>query len=148
MLDKASRPDEATLALREAASVAARDPGLYRRLGDRYRRAKDAEEAERAFTNMVEVMPHESDGHHNLAEVRESQARWTDAAHHWREVIRIRSSEPTGHVRLAKVLIRAGKPDEARPVIDTLRRTAWPERFGNIADEIRQIEELARKAKK
>jgi len=146
LLDRASHSVEATLALREAASVAARDPGLYRRLGDRYLRVKDAQEAERAFTNMVEIMPHESAGHLQLAEVREKQRRWTDAAHHWREVMRIRTKEPTGYIRLVKVLIRSGKLDEAQPVIETLRRTTWPDRFSNVAKEIRQIEQLMRKA--
>ena len=66
--------------------------------------------------------------------------RWDDAAYHWRQVIRIRTQEPTGYVHLVRVLIESGQIDNARAVLDDLRSREWPPRFDAVEKEIRQLE--------
>jgi len=75
-----------------------RNVETFAQLGERLK--ADARQQERALTGMVEMKPNEADSHAKLAEIRERQNRWPDAIHHWRHVVRIRSLEPTGLVRL------------------------------------------------
>ena len=59
-----------------------RDLNLYQELGKRYADQGKNEEAERAFTSIIEMMPTELPA--MMLRVRESQNRWKDAAH-WEE---------------------------------------------------------------
>jgi tetratricopeptide (TPR) repeat protein len=138
--DRAREPALAAEALLNAARTAAHDPELYGDLGRRWQKAEDRGAAERAFTNIVEMQPNESESHALLAGIREEQRRWDDAAYHWRQVIRIRTQEPTGYVHLVRVLIESGQIDNARAVLDDLRGREWPPRFDAVEKEIRQLE--------
>ena len=108
------------------------DLSRYVDLGRRLRALEELERSERALTTAVELSAHESEGHRLVAGVREEQERWEDAAEHWRHVTRIRTKEPEAYVRLARVLIRLDRLDEAREVAHHLRATSWPSRFGNV----------------
>ena len=74
---------------------------LCRSLGKRYADLGRSADAERAYASIVELLPNEAEGHAMLAEIRQEQDRWPEAARHWQEVVRIRRLEPTGLLRLA-----------------------------------------------
>jgi tetratricopeptide (TPR) repeat protein len=91
---------------------------------------------------MVEMLANESESHAALAGVRQHQGRWEDAQHHWRQVIRIRSQEPTGYLNLARIQIRQKEWGAARETCRTIIGRKWPDRFG---DARREAEQLLRK---
>jgi predicted Zn-dependent protease len=105
----------------------------------RWTNAQQPDEAERAYTNMVEVMPNESEGHQALAKVREKQNRWEDAAWQWREVIRVRTKEPTGYLGLAQALIHLKRWNEASKITGELIKTDWPDHFGDVKSQADQL---------
>ncbi|MBI2932083.1 MAG: tetratricopeptide repeat protein, partial [Planctomycetes bacterium] len=146
-LDAAGKRQEATVELLAAVAVAGHDVAIPKELGDRWKNAGDPGEAERAYTNMVEVSAGESEGHEALARVRESEARWPEAEAQWHQVIRVRTNEPAGYVGLARVLIQMRKWDEARAIVDKLRTTSWPSRFGDVRSAANEIEELLKSRK-
>jgi tetratricopeptide (TPR) repeat protein len=117
-----------------------RDIELYKDLGRRLVALEQPLQAERAYTSLVEMLPHESEGHAALAEIRQTQNRWADAADHWRQVAEIRALEPTGLVRLAEAQIQLEQWDEALATLRKLDTTVWPSRFGNIHDQVRNLE--------
>ncbi|TAH39368.1 MAG: hypothetical protein EYC70_00875 [Planctomycetota bacterium] len=131
-LDQAGRRGEAAAQALEWARAAGHDFSLYLKHADRLAELLGREAAERAYTNVVEAGAQESESHELLAQAREEQGRWLDAASEWRQVVRIRTQEPTGYLGLARALIRAGREDEAREVVRTLLETAWPEHFGDV----------------
>ena len=104
---------------------------LWMALGQRFEDLENKEQAERAFTHLVEISAQESEGHRALAQLRESQKRWDEAVQSWRHVVRIRSREPAGWIELAEALIAAGRLEEAGEVVDHLSRFEWPSRFGD-----------------
>jgi tetratricopeptide (TPR) repeat protein len=130
--DGMRRPDLAADALLAWSRTAGHELGLFEDLGRRLVAIDQLQRSERALTMLVELSPHESEGHQKLAEIRERQARWEQAADHWRHVTRIRSAEPTGYLGLARSLIRQGRFDEAREFIQHLRSNRWPEHFGDV----------------
>lgn len=143
-LDAGGHPDDATARLRALARRKGHDLALFEELGKRLEKAERQDAAERAFTSLVEMSAHESEGEAMLARVRERQQRFQDAARAWRQVIRIRSREPQGYLGLAGALIRAGEDTEAREVLDTLLRETWHPRFGDVRWEARKLEKELR----
>ena len=67
-----------------------------------------------------------------LAKVREKQCRFLEAADEWKQVIRIRTKEPTGYLGLACALIEGGRKQDAEDVLKVLRRESWHPRFGDV----------------
>ena len=115
-----------------------RDGALY---ADLAARLKDDETAqERAHTSIVEMQPHESESHTRLAEIRQKQNRWDDAIRHWEHVVRIRSLEPTGLLRLTTAQIHEKRWDAARATLKRLSDKSWPPRFSDVDDQVRQLE--------
>lgn len=96
--------------------------------------------SERAATTLIEASPNEAENHQALAEWRQQQNRWKDAAQHWQRVAELRSLEPTGLLRLAAAQIKIDDLAGAKRSIETLRNTSWPPRFGNVTNEIRELE--------
>jgi cytochrome c-type biogenesis protein CcmH/NrfG len=88
---------------------------------------------------IVEMQPNESESHTMLAEVRQSQDRWPEAIEQWKEAARIRSLEPTGLLRLAEAQIHENLWEDARQTVDRLLRQDWPNRFGNIHQQARNL---------
>ena len=140
-LDAAGRSDEAEVAQIAFARASGRKLAPWQSVFDRRVELGRAAAAERAATELVEMMPLESEGHAALAEIREQAERWEDAAFQWQEVASIRSKEPTGFLRRAKALIRAGKADVAREVIRHLKSTNWPDRFEDVEKQVRKLED-------
>ncbi|MCC6741658.1 MAG: hypothetical protein IT452_21650 [Planctomycetia bacterium] len=137
--DNMGARDRATAQLLESAKLTGHSVELYKDLGKRFASLKKTAEAERAFTNLVEMMPQESESHEALAAVRREQSRWADEALQWRHVIRIRSREPGGYLGLARALIAADETKEAREVLEKVVTTDWPARFDNARNEAREM---------
>ena len=78
-------------------------------LAQRFAAQGDAKQAERAYATIVETLPNESESHAMLAEVREKQSRWSDAAAHWSRVAEIRKLEPTGLLKLGQRTVATQK---------------------------------------
>ena len=136
----------------ESIALSPRNIALLKDLGVRYEKLGREEEAERARTNLVEALPNESEGHTMLAEIREAQKRWNEAARHWTMVAEIRALEPTGLQRLAKAQLKLGELDAAKTTLKTLLAKEWPSRFGNVHSKARKtlaaVEKAAREREK
>jgi tetratricopeptide (TPR) repeat protein len=142
--DKRERPDQALAQLLELAKLSGHDSKVYEEIGKRWAGLGKSGEAERAFTNIIEMLPNESEGHEALAKIRESQNRWEEAAAEWRQVIRARTKEPTGYIGLANTLFQMKRWAEAKKVTAEILKTDWPERFGDIKSQVREMELQAR----
>ncbi|MBI2195349.1 MAG: hypothetical protein HYU36_25490 [Planctomycetes bacterium] len=127
--------------LLDFAELARRDMELYRDLARRFGEMGRKEEAERALTSIVEMLPQESESHAMLAEIRQVQNRWPDAIVQWEQVARIRSIEPTGHLKLAEALIHEKRWKEAKETVKTLLGKTWPQRFGDVHAQAMQLGE-------
>ncbi|HVS19791.1 MAG TPA: hypothetical protein VMT18_14395, partial [Planctomycetota bacterium] len=138
-LDACGRAEEAAQAALERARRAGHDVGLWRELGRRLAELERADESERAHTNLAEVLPNESEGHRALAEVRQAQGRWEEAAESWSQVSRVRSSEPTGDLGRTRCLIELGRTTEARRLLESIQSTEWPERFGSVKRDVEAL---------
>ena len=143
--DKQGNKEAAILALLQAAETARRDIKLYQDVG--HRLADQPKEAERAYTSIVEVTPNESEGHALLAEIRQQQNRWPEAATQWEQVARIRALEPTGLLKLATAQVHLHQWEQAEQTISKLRAHPWPPRFSNVAQEVRELESQIRKGR-
>ena len=73
-----------------------------------------------------------------LAEIRQKQDRWADAAGHWQEVADIRALEPTGLQRLADAHLKLDNRDEASVALKKILAKDWPDRFGNVHNDARK----------
>lgn len=131
-LDKAGKPGEALAQLLESALISGHDLTIYQQLGKRFEEMGDKGEAARAYTTMVEMSPHESEGHEAYAKVLEGKSRWSESIGPWRNVIRVRTKEPVGWLGLANAQIHAKDFAGARESVETLRRTDWPARFNDV----------------
>ena len=128
--------------------LARRDIALYRKLGDRLKGLEQPQQSERAYTSIVEMQPKESESHALLAEIRQGQDRWADAADHWRQVAEIRALEPTGLLKLAAAQIHLKQWDHAQQTLGKLTVRSWPERFGDVRGEVRQLRQQIEKGRK
>ncbi|MDD2599135.1 MAG: VIT domain-containing protein [Kiritimatiellae bacterium] len=130
----------ATAQLLEAVKLSRRDINLYKSLGERYAlQLKNKVESERAYTSIVEMLPNDSESHTMLAEIRQGQGRWKEAMHHWRQVIRVRSLEPTGYIKLAEAQVHERQFDDALETIKILESKSWPARFSSVESQTRDL---------
>src|SRR5207253_1680308 len=131
--DKMGNQEGAAAQLLEALQLSRRDVKGYQNLGRRLEALNRVEEAERAYTSMVEVLPNEAEGHALLAEVRQGQDRWDEAAAHWEQVARLRALEPTGLLKLTAAQIHLRQWDRAAQTLQKVGARSWPARFGDVA---------------
>ena len=125
----------------ESLRLSRRDINRYRDLGDRLKALERFEEAERAYTSIVEVLPNESESHTLLADLRQQQDRWDEAVLHWEQVAQIRSLEPTGLLKLAAAQIHQEQWDAAAETLKKLESRGWPSRFGDVDGQIRNLKQ-------
>jgi tetratricopeptide (TPR) repeat protein len=125
-----------------------RENKLYQKLGDHYAKLGTLGEAERAFTSMVEMQPKESESHQLLAEIRQKQNRWPDAIAHWRQVVQLRSLEPTGYLELTKAYIHEKRWDEAEATLKEMKGRTWHRRFGEVDKEVISLEKKVQEGRK
>ena len=135
--------------LLQAVQLSRRDIKLYQDLGKRYDSLGKSKETERAYTSIVEVLPNESESHAMLAEIRQNQNRWPEAADQWQQVAKLRSLEPTGLLKLAAAQIHLKQWNAADETLRQLTTTGWPSRFGDVYGQAaqlrRQLEDLRKK---
>jgi Flp pilus assembly protein TadD len=120
--------------------VSRREITLFQNLADRYTALELPREAERANTSIVEALPSESESHALLAEIRQKQNRWPEAIVQWEQVARIRALEPTGLLRLAAAQVHEQQFPAARETLKKLDTTPWPPRFGDVHNQVRELE--------
>jgi tetratricopeptide (TPR) repeat protein len=125
--------------LLQAVQQSRRDLKLYEELGRRYEIAGRLHEAERAYTSIVEALPAEAESYALLAEIRQKQDRWPEAAAHWEQVARLRALEPTGLLKLAGAQIHQKQWDRAAETLRRLNARTWPPRFGDVAAQVRAL---------
>ncbi|MGD0897041.1 MAG: VIT domain-containing protein [Thermoguttaceae bacterium] len=138
-LDQQGRKEQAVEQVLAALRLLRRDIELYKDLGRRYEDLKDARQAERAYTSLVEMLVNESEGHAALAEIRQRQTRFGDAIGHWKEVARIRALEPTGLLKLAEAQLLAKQWSDAEATLDKLQSQTWPSRFSDVQNQSHQL---------
>jgi Flp pilus assembly protein TadD len=137
--DRLGDQDSAIRQLLELIDLSRREMQHYRDLGQRLAKLDRSADAERAYTSAVEMLAAESESHTLLAEVREQQNRWSEAIEQWEQVARIRSLEPTGLLKLAHAQIHEKRWKEAGETVKKLRRT-WPPRFGDVEQQVKELE--------
>ncbi len=119
--------------------AAPRDLAVIQKLQQAYKDLGLQEQAERACTMLVESQPLEAAGHQALAELRQNQERWEEAIPHWLRVAELRELEPTGLLGLAKAQIHLNQTEAAKQTVDRLLAKTWPEGFGNVHDQARNL---------
>jgi predicted Zn-dependent protease len=139
--DRQNDPDGAIRQLLQSLQLARRDLKRYQDLGQRLERLERKDESERAYTSIVEVLANEAESHALLAEIRQAQGRWTDAATHWDQVARLRALEPTGLLKLADAQIHLQQWDKAAETLARVKAKTWPPRFADVANQVRTLEQ-------
>jgi Tfp pilus assembly protein PilF len=140
--------EEAMRQLLQSVQLSRRDIKLYEDLGRRLVEMKQPQEAERAYTSTVEMLPAESESHTLLAEIRQKQNRWPEAIVQWEQVARIRALEPTGPLKLAEAHIHQKQWEAAADTLRKLESKTWPSRFGDLGPQIRQLWQRIDRARK
>jgi tetratricopeptide (TPR) repeat protein len=130
--------------LLRGTELSRRDVRLYEDLGNRLKALGRHDEAERAYTSAVEMLPNESEGHALLAEICQRENRWADAILQWEQAARTSVLDPTGLLKLAEAQIRERRWDDALRTVRKLKARPWPPRFQGVD---RQIEELESKVR-
>jgi tetratricopeptide (TPR) repeat protein len=125
--------------LLQAVQLSRRDIKLYQDLGKRYESLGKGKETQRAYTSIVEVLPNESESHALLAEIRQDQNRWPEAAACWQQVAKLRCLEPTGLLKLAAAQIHLNQWNAAEETLRRLETTGWPVRFGDVYGQAAQM---------
>ncbi len=147
--DEAGDKEGALRQLLQAVQQSRRDLKLFQELGNRFVAAGKPDDAERAYTSMVEAAPTEAESHALLAEVRQKQDRWLDAIFQWEQVARLRALEPTGLLKLADAQIHLKQWDQAQETLRKLDARSWPPHFGDVHGQVRTLaERLAAQRKK
>ncbi len=143
--DKQGDKEGAIQQLLQSVQVVRRDIKRYQELGRRLESMGQHKETERAYTSIVGVLPNESESHALLAEIREQQNRWPEAAGQWEQVARIRSLEPTGFLRLAAAQIHLQQWDKATETLRKLDSRTWPAQFVDVHNQVRALEQKIKK---
>jgi tetratricopeptide (TPR) repeat protein len=146
--DKQGDKDGAVRQLLQSAELSRRDITLFAELGRRYDALRQPREGERAYTSIVEVLTSESESHALLADIRQKQNRWPEAVAQWEEVARIRALEPEGLLKLAAAHIHENGWDQASQSLRKLAAKSWPARFGDVQQQVRQMELQMEKMRK
>lgn len=111
---------------------------LYKSLAKRTQ--DDKELAERAATSMIEQAPNEAESHQELAELLQEQNRWDKVIPLWKRVAELRKLEPTGLLGLAKAQLHQKQMTSAKKTLNQLRRKTWPAHFGDVDQQVRELE--------
>ena len=137
--DRGNNPQGVIEQLLKLRELAPRDVALYKQLGERYAKVEEPEQAERAFTSIIEALSEEAESHTILAEVRQQQDRWSDAVPHWQRAAELRALEPNGLIGLAGALIHLRRWDDAAEALKKLDAHPWPSRFGDVRGQTRAL---------
>jgi tetratricopeptide (TPR) repeat protein len=136
------RQGEASAAMREVRDLvvsAPQAPAVYRMYGDLLAGTGDLGEAERAFTTIVEFDPLGATAHRELADIRERQERWQEAAVHWRIVCDSSADNPEPLLGLAAAQAKAGRVEQAEATLKTVLEQDWGGGFSDVQARARQL---------
>jgi hypothetical protein len=139
--DRQNDPEGAIRQVIQSLQLARRDLKRYQDLGQRLEKRDRKDESERAYTSIVEVLPNEAESHALLAEVRQAQGRWAEAAAHWEQVARLRALEPTGLLKLTAAQVHLQQWDKAAETLAKVKAKTWPPRFADLAQQVRTLEQ-------
>jgi tetratricopeptide (TPR) repeat protein len=137
--DRLERKEDAVDLILSRTSIEPHNLTLYRELATRL--ADDPVQAERAATSLVEASPLEADNQQALAQLRETQSRWTEAVTHWERASELWTLEPQGLIGLTAAQVHAGDPDAAQQTLNRLKEHKWPSRFDNeLANKLPELQ--------
>jgi tetratricopeptide (TPR) repeat protein len=145
--DRQNDPEGAIRELLQSLQLARRNLNRYKDLGQRLEKLDRHDESERAYTSIVEVLPNEAESHALLAEIRQEQGRWAEAAVHWEQVARLRELEPTGLLKLAAAQVHLQQWDKAAETLAQVKVKTWPPRFADVANQVRVLEQQIEKGR-
>jgi tetratricopeptide (TPR) repeat protein len=145
--DKLQDREGAVRQILQLVELTRRDIAQFKNLGERFITLERPRDAERAYTSIIEALPTESESHALLAEIRQTQERWPEAIEQWGEAARLRALEPTGLLRLAGAQIHEKQWPAARETLRKLNSTSWPPRFGDVRNQVRELERQINAAK-
>jgi hypothetical protein len=138
-LTSLERPQEACAALLSALALVPGDAALAIELGQRWQKLGAGEDAERAFTQIVEIAPEDGVGHRELAKVRDGQHRADDAAVQWRQAVRLRGFDGECWLGLARSLAAGKDVAGARATLQTVLDRQWEPRNDELKAEARRL---------
>ena len=121
--------------------LAGRDMNLYEDLGRRFETLGRSDQADRAYTSIVEMLPSEAESHRRLAEIRQRQNRWEDAIAQWQQVARLGELEPTGLLGLTTALLHQNHHEAAAAALAKLKGRTWPPRFADAEEKFRRLQQ-------
>ena len=143
--DTLGQPAEALQAALHRSEYVSRQTQIWKELGERFTKQKEVNQAERAFTSMIEVLPNDADSEMALAQVRESQNRWEEAIGHWKLTRDYRAEDPSGLLGLARAYVHEKRWPESKATLELLKHPAkpWHQRFDSLKIK-EQVEKLAK----
>jgi tetratricopeptide (TPR) repeat protein len=112
------RPEDAVEVLRKHAAAAPWSLELRVRLGVLLFSAKKDDEGEAVLKEVLAIHPGRAMAHQALAKFYRTRERSGQAAHHAREVLKIRGGDAAEFIRLADERLAAGDPREARLLLE------------------------------
>lgn len=129
---RTGRFEEAERCARQAVKLDAQSAGAWFALGTTLARqtprARYGKEAERALRRSLELAPGFPLAHAELGALLMAQARYAEAAAHWRAVVREWPNDPDAHFQLAKIYKRLGDEERAEREREIFRRLSEYER--------------------
>ena len=112
------RPEEAVEVLKKHTAAAPWSLELRVRLGVLLFSAKKNDEGEAVLKEVLAIHPGRAMAHQALAKFYRNLERTDQAAHHAREVLKIRGGDAAEFIRLADERLAAGDPREARLLLE------------------------------
>jgi serine/threonine-protein kinase len=124
LLTALGRKDESLSESRRALDLSPLDPRLTVHLGWHYLMAGEYERADTVLSRAVALDPGDADAHYLLALVAAARGDFALAEAHLARVPLPASASPRVRAEVGRVEALAGRPDEARPILEELRQTA------------------------
>jgi tetratricopeptide (TPR) repeat protein len=134
---------EAEKALQKAISLDADSAEAYLALGAVYNQTKNYVEAEKTLVQGLKLKPDAPGGQYELAKTYWALGRWQESAPYAREAVAHMPELASPHVLMGNVLLREGKPQQARSEYETYLKL---EPNGPMAAGARQMIEKIDKA--
>lgn len=90
------------------------------------------EEAPRALTSFVDIMPDDPHSYQWLAEEAEKHSRWPLAALQWRHLAALNSDDPEWLLRLARAQYAGNNPNGAAATVRKILDRQWNRKYGDV----------------
>jgi tetratricopeptide (TPR) repeat protein len=116
---QASKPDDAVVALREAAAADPKDAEPHLMAGSLLEKLQRPADAEQEYRQALAVAPDSPDALIALTNLYSTQRRFADAEAQLRRLVAVRPNDPGVHMQFGRMLAIAGKNDEAIAELET-----------------------------